>query len=345
MLKSFSDKAIAAKARAMYGSRLTPDDYDQLMKRSTVPEAAAYLRDNTYYGKVLDKADLTAIHRGQLEEMLRRERAARYARLIHYDFAREPGFFQYLFLWDEVTQLIDQLRYIAAGSQGTNHIRGQTSPFCSYARDALLRARTWQEAIQLLEGTDYHRILLQYFPRDGQDGTRPDIVALDRELTIYYYRKVFDCIDRQFGKSTARQLRNIFLQRIGMRNIAIAYRLRRFFNSPDQTVRDSLLPFVTPSHKLVEQLIAARPQDLDSLLRASFLGALSREGELEPVETLTLRMRDQASRRLLRYSTSAPVVLTAYATQMEVELSNIIHIVEGIRYQLPPQEIARMIVL
>ena len=42
MLRSFSNKAIATKARAMYGARVTQADYEELMKKRTVGDAAAY---------------------------------------------------------------------------------------------------------------------------------------------------------------------------------------------------------------------------------------------------------------------------------------------------------------
>ena len=71
MLRSFSNKAIATKARAMYGARVTQADYEELMKKRTVGDAAAYLRDNTHYREVLGQIDPAAIHRGQLENMLR----------------------------------------------------------------------------------------------------------------------------------------------------------------------------------------------------------------------------------------------------------------------------------
>ena len=53
MLRSFSNKAIATKARAMYGARVTQADYEELMKKRTVGDAAAYLRDNTHYREVM----------------------------------------------------------------------------------------------------------------------------------------------------------------------------------------------------------------------------------------------------------------------------------------------------
>ncbi len=71
MLKSFSNKAIATKARAMYGARVTAADCEELVKKRSVGEVAAYLRDNTHYREVLTQVDPSAIHRGQLENFLR----------------------------------------------------------------------------------------------------------------------------------------------------------------------------------------------------------------------------------------------------------------------------------
>lgn len=84
MLKSFSNKSIATKARAMYGARVTPGDYEELLKKRSVGEIAAYLRDNTHYREVLTQMDPAAIHRGQLENLLRSLRYIQYQRLIAF---------------------------------------------------------------------------------------------------------------------------------------------------------------------------------------------------------------------------------------------------------------------
>ncbi len=345
MLKSFSSKAIATKARAMYGGRLTKADYTELMKRSTVPEAAAYLRDNTHYGDVLSRVDVAAIHRGQLENLLRQERYNRYLRLIRYDFSREAGFYQYLFLWDEIQQIINLLRYIGAGSEGEFQIRGAEPLYCSYNREALLRARTYEAVFEALRGTDYYKLLRKHPIRDGESKNKLDLVSIERDLTTYYYNRVFASIGREFDRSTARELREVFLRQIDAENITNAYRLRRFFKSAPEYIRSSLLPFRTPSHKLIEQIICAEPQELDQILRSSHMGAGATDDDMEFIETLTLRLRDKYTKKMMRYSTHAPVTLVAYVSQMEVELSNIINIVEAIRYQLAPADIAKMLIL
>ena len=341
MPRSFSDNAIAAKARAMYGRRLSQGDYFELTKRSSVPEAAAYLRDNTYYRDVLARTDVASIHRGQLEHLLRQERYDRYLRLTGFDLSGAKKFYGYLFLWDEIRQIIDLLRSISAGGSSF-HIPDVELPHCSYDMEHLCRARTYQEVCSALQGTGYRRILEKQTPPPGAP---PDMAAIERELTSYYYQQIFSMIQAEFPRGTARELREFFLWQIADQNLCLAYRLRRFFGASPQEARACLLPFSTPGHRLTEAVLQARPQELDQLLIRSRLCRGVSDPDPEFVESLTLRLRNQYTRKLLRYSTYAPVILVAYISQMEVELYNIINVVEAIRYQLPPSEIPKMLIL
>ncbi len=73
MLDCFSHNATVAKAKAMHGKRLTPNDYRELMNRRTVAEAADYLKKNTHFRKALASIDVSNVHRGRLEDILQRE--------------------------------------------------------------------------------------------------------------------------------------------------------------------------------------------------------------------------------------------------------------------------------
>ena len=51
------------------------------------------------------------------------------------------------------------------------------------------------------------------------------------------------------------------------------------------------------------------------------------------------------ARRHIHYSIHPMVVLVSYIILMDVELDDIINIIEGIRYGMPPEEIKPMLVL
>lgn len=52
LLATLSSNVVLAKARTMYGRRLTEENYKDLLKCKTVREVASYLKDRTAYSKV-----------------------------------------------------------------------------------------------------------------------------------------------------------------------------------------------------------------------------------------------------------------------------------------------------
>ena len=63
--------AVAAKVRAMYGGRMTGEDYRQLMGKTTIPQAAAFLQSHRGYRRELAGLHPEGLHREQLENALR----------------------------------------------------------------------------------------------------------------------------------------------------------------------------------------------------------------------------------------------------------------------------------
>lgn len=347
MLENFSSKAIASKARAMYARRLSAGDCNEMMKKSSVGEVAVFLRDSTHYGRVLGSVDTENIHRGQLEERLREVRYDSYAALTRYCFSRSAGFYQYLFLWDEVEQIINLLRYIGAGSEGEYffHYSKYLPRYCSYNLTQLVACRDFEAVTRVLAGTPYQAALRAHPPRSMEGKNQLDMVFCERDLKVCYYDRVFALIKKEFSGGAARELREIFMNRIDAENIADAYRLRHFFKSTPDYIRSALLPYRTDSYRLIDHIIAAEDDaELSEILHGSRFG---KDGmpDTDFIENLTLREQEVTSRRLLRYSTHPAVTLVSYMTQMEIELENVINIVEGIRYGLPPVEIKKLLIL
>mgnify|MGYP003379009870 CR=1 FL=1 len=73
MLSSYSNNVIAAKARGMYGKRITIEQYEELLRCRSVSEAASYLKNQTHFRYALENVNPANIHRRQLENMLTRE--------------------------------------------------------------------------------------------------------------------------------------------------------------------------------------------------------------------------------------------------------------------------------
>lgn len=347
MLANFAAKAIASKARAMYGKRLSGNDYLEMIKKDSVGEVAVYLRDNTHYRSVLAEIRTEDARRGQLEDRLRSLRYDQYTALSRYCFSRKAGFYQYIYLWDEIELLIKLLRFIGGGGEGEHfpHYNKSLHDYCSYDLGLLSTCRDYESLLENLKDTPYHEILQRYPPKKSQEKNRIDIVLCECELRTYFYNRVFEMIDNEFTGLAAQELKDLFIGEIDIENLAGAYRLRRFFKSDSEYIRRALLPFSTPSRKLIEKIITCEDdKELPSLLKGTrFLT----EGRLDDdyIESLTMRERERASKRAMRYATNPAATLVGYMRQMEIELENVINVIEGIRYGLDAADIKKLLIL
>ena len=73
MFTTFSQNAILAKIKAMYGKRITPSQYGEMLHKTSLSELAAYLKNSTRYQDAMDTVNPAALHRGQLEATVKKE--------------------------------------------------------------------------------------------------------------------------------------------------------------------------------------------------------------------------------------------------------------------------------
>ena len=113
MLELNSNPAVTAKVRAMYGRRISDEQYDELMKRRSVSEIAGYLKSNTHFSAALANINESNIHRGQLEDVLRREVFNSYSRLYRYTNVRGENLFHYVIMEEEIGEILRMVQPVS----------------------------------------------------------------------------------------------------------------------------------------------------------------------------------------------------------------------------------------
>lgn len=346
MLGDYSDRAIAAKVRAMYRYRLTPGDYEELMKKRTVGDIAAYLRDNTHYREALEQADYADIHRGQLETLLRGLMYGQYRRLLAFNYSGKR-IYRYLYLKEEIRELLALLRSLS-GREYDEEAERYRPPADRWLEgnitldlEKLADAESIAELTGLLGDSPYGK-LLQRFP-PNEEG-QIDFVGCEQAFYTYYYQQLLTFVKSELSGQAAKATREAVYRRIDNQNIVQTYRLKRFFRSDEKFIRENLLPFRTSSQPLIDRMIAA--PDVERLHAILEEAGFAREGEVRErdyIESVILRLRARQSRWDLHNSTHPSVVLYAYMTHLEIELEDIINIIESVRYGLPIEEMRKML--
>ena len=124
------------------------------------------------------------------------------------------------------------------------------------------------------------------------------------------------------------------------------FRLKFYYKLDAGQIKRFLYPYHyrLKASRLDEVLEA---ESYDEMLTA--LDFLSKNGERIPeedgIEPYTHRLCYQLEKRLLRFTTNAPVAMYTFLALREIEVQNIVTVIEGVRYQVPQEEILKMLIL
>lgn len=338
-------QALTAKAHAMYGRRLTQQNYRELTRKQTVSEVASYLKQQTAYSTLLRDVNENLVHRGQLEVILRRDLFDQYMKFFHYLNEDEDQFYRFLIMKMEISEVLSCLRLLNAGRQ-EDYILTLPAFFAKHATFdlyGLAKVNNFADLLQLLKSTKYYEILKKYDPSEGE---KIDVIKIEFEFNKLYYGTVLDIIERCFTGKVKSQLLNSFGMQIDLSNISGILRLKKYFNAESKYIDSLLLPYYTKvSHSELVNIMEA--PDAEAAWRAAcktFYGTAFKKYEFEYVENYAQQIMYSYHKKLFMYTNSAPVAIVSFLQLKETEINNIIHIIEGIRYSLPPAQINKLLV-
>ncbi len=347
MLTSMSSGAILSKTRAMFGRRLTTEDYTALTQKGSVSEAAAYLGNLPAYRDLLGGRDPASIHREELEDLLRHRHFEKFSSLCRYELSVGEKMAEYILLTTEIELISETLSRVLSPAV-EKAVVFSASPFLDRRLhldlSLLGQAQTYDKLLEATKNSVFHPVL----KRLGWHPTG-ELVTYENALLSEFYRLLFELIDNGLSGEERDTLRDIFISKIDLENLIRVIRLKDYFSSASpEYIRTSLIP-----HGNVMKENAVRLAQCSNsgavLAEASKMKAFRKKlGELDRcrhIDELTDRYLLKRCWHEIYFSPHPTVVMISYLHLSETEVSNIIKIVEGIRYGLAPSEIMGLLIL
>lgn len=342
---SLSSNAILAKARSMYAKKLTENDYSELLKRRTVSDIVTYLKNETEYSNVLADIKENTIHRGQLEALLSNEFYARSSRLMRYASKSELEFYNLGVISGEIELLLNKIRTM--NSELYNgyelNIPEYLARKASFNIYGLINANTYDDILVLVRSTRYYKPLLALKPKHNE---KMDYNVLEIELKRVYFSTYVTTIKKLFKGKKQKDLLNVLYTMIELQNITKIYRLKKFFNATPEHIKETLyLEYSRMSKSVMEDLIAT--PDAETFLKKlseSHYKFYVDEKEYVYIEYYAERIKYNLAKRFMRFSTDAALVYMTYEIVLNIEIDNLKHIIEGIRYGESAESIKKMLI-
>lgn len=335
-------QAIIPKARGMYAQHLTTAQYEELMRRRSVPELASILKNHPYFKNSLATLSTLDPHRGQIEELLGMDIFLKYKSLLRYDFSH-TNFASYYLAELEMNEILKALRLLSTGQLGfyINQIPSYLVGKLHIDLFKLAKAKSFEEFVKLVRGTSYYKVLRDY---QLSDPRLTNFSLCEAALVRHHYTALLQNVQKQFTGRERKSVQRLFLQEIEAYNIEVILRAKTYFSSiyNPQQLQELLLPqtYRISRNKLYELVnspsVTGLPPPYTNMAKPVGLSAIPSPVAL--IAAVKSRLYHSAQ-RLLHLSASPMASLVAFICLAKLERENVINIVEGVRYGLKPEEI------
>lgn len=345
MNSSFSSNAILAKARAMYGRRLTEQNYTDLLGCRSVGEVAAYLKTRTAYADILEGVAALSIHRGRLEELLKKRLFLQYASLCRYEMSIGQDFYQYFVIKNDITQILSCVRLLNSGRSG-EYIFSMPAFFNEHTDLDLFKladVTSFGGLLDALDGTEYRKVLA---PFAQLKLTSRSVLDIEAVLYKFFTTRLWQLANKDFKGKRLEGILDVLRIQADMRAVENLYRLKKMINADELLLRQFVMPEISSlTEKQISMLIKAptAAEMLKSLGQTHYAAQL-KNIDFDYIEIATHKILFSWSQKYFRFSTDPNVVMFCYIYLAENEIQNITHIIEGVRYEVPADKIKGMLI-
>lgn len=336
--------AVSAKVHALYGRRMTQEDYRQLMGKPTVAEAAAFLKNHPGYAQSLSGLGTGSIHREDLESALRRVYVDEYHRIFSFMQLNDKELLRFPVYRAEQTAILTTMHHLTS-----THMLDPVTTWAPVLEkqsrldlSALRNAKTFSDIAQAAASTIYSSALSRI---SSGDNPVPTQAFVDNMMQVAYYARLYRILSKNYRGETRHLIKQSLDNETDLLNLVQFLRLKKHFPQSDIQRYSFPLPCsakLTKAH--VRQLLATTSYEeaFQTVLDGPF-GKLFSAIAPSGLEAYLYTLQYNISRRQLRAAIPSVYTPIAYLTLKEIELRNIISIIECIRYEVDPHSFVTLI--
>lgn len=329
--------AIYAKVRTRFGQRLTAAQFRAMCSLNSVGEVAEFLRSTVRYRAML-RESTGNIHRGLLEKLIKQHVSADILELCAYAKNTDKVLSEIINQKSEIEQLLIFLRYFFSGHPNEFALAVSYTVNKTTGIDLLKLSdvKTMNELNAVLQGTPYQKWLSAALA--SADVSYSEIEAA---LLKAYYSNAY----QTFLKDKKEKVAKLLAQSCEIADIALAYRIIMYYPQ-DRRLLDYAykIPYKLKKDDYDRLLKAKDIEEFTEVLKGTSYGNIE---DFTPQKAIEKAKKTQLKQHLknIHFSSEAHIVLLSYAFYGNAEMRDIIHIIEGVRYGLSPEEISERLEL
>ncbi|MPM50505.1 V-type ATP synthase subunit C [bioreactor metagenome] len=342
---SYSANAIYTKAKAMYGRRLTYENYVDMINCPHVADVASYLSTSTQYSEVFSDIQVASISRVLLENSLRKHLFNQFASICNYQRAIGQELYKYFIILSEIEQILSCIRFLKTERKDDYlfSMPAFMNNHTSIDLFKLARTENISDVIMALQGTDYEEKISRYVVDDN-----PNLLMIEAVLYRYLFRETQKLAQKSLKGKERKEFLEIVHIRFDMSLISNLYRLKKYFRvSPDRIFDYIKVTFHVTNftEKQINAMIYSNSVDeLFAILESTVYGKSLKFDQFDSIEQCTRHYEYEWASKKMIFSVYPSVVMFCGILLAQNEINNIIHIEEGIKYHIPKEDIMNALI-
>ena len=336
-------QAVSTKCRAMYSKLLKQSDYNFLLEKTGVSQVADYLKKQTSYSDVLSEIDESSVHRGQLEHVFKKSLYNDYTKLFRFTTGEFKSGITILYQsleTDDIKLLIGSFC-----RKQLDELKDEELTYLKYHTEldvpAMLESKTMEALIDKLKDTHYYKPLQPFVSEQT-----PNFLKLDKVLDNLDCQKRIAGYKSQLSGSSRELALSLCATEIDVRNLFFIYRMKKLYSVPIGDIIANLIPHY---HRIsIKDFMAMAEcsslQEVVGMISKTYYGFIFQEGQESIWESNYSDYLYHMHLHNFRTHSNDIGIIMAYFFLKENDIRNLITIIEGIRYQMPKESIASLLV-
>lgn len=340
----FVGNALITKIKTVHANNLKPADYKELLKKRNINDVTVFLKKHPAYQEVLDKIPEHTINRSRLEGLIRRQKFNQMMRIIKFLTMKDQSFYLLSLLHQEHEVLLSMIRSFIS-NETYDVVADLPVYFNRYSKidfEEISKTTNLQELVPKLKGTKYQK-MLKPFERIKNDDLK--YYEFESLFESDYYDYAFTHIQKNYKGRLRDELEKVFRSRIEMENMIKIYRLKKFYKADSLEIKSMLIPSNRMSEQKMDLIIKIEdPNQIFQMIIDMGYGQFLGDKDEIYLEYYADHLKFHIANKLMYYATHPSKVFIGYMILSELEVTNLTHLIEGIRYQVPEEEIRSMMV-
>ena len=339
-LKAYS--GLTTKIRAMKSKLISPSQYDELTRLSSVADLINYLQGLPSYQNVLSNMDPYNAHRGAVESRMTFSTYKDFSKIYHFAGNSQKRYLEYYFMQYEIILLKACMRNIMDSRADVEPILIDDH-FKTHSKldiDKLSKEVTMSDFLNELSGTVYERPIGKISELEN-----PTLFDYEMSLDLFFFNYIWNHQDVFAPKDEKKYFINTFGAQIDLLNILWIYRCKNYYNLSEAQIYSFLIHVC---HNLSNSEIKAFVETEDNnsfyvLINKCYYGRVYGFDPDQPIEAQFGNIIHNIYMKTFKEEPYSLAAINLYFHLKNMEVQKVVTIMECIRYGYSPETISQYI--